>query len=464
MDSVQVTNPYNGHALGILPTTSEAEAFEALETAHALYSNRDRWLPKCERLAILERLATLIEGRGEELALQAAREGGKPLVDSRVELQRATAGVRVACRELATEGGHEVPMDLDARSRHRWAMTYRDPRGVVLALSAFNHPFNLIVHQVVPAIAAGCPAIVKPAKATPLSCKSLVELTTEAGLPSGWCTMVLPEHSVVDKLVRDSRVAFLTFIGSSAVGWSLRSKLAPGAHCALEHGGLAPVIVDETADLEQAVPKLVKAGYYHAGQVCVSVQRIYVAKAQMETFVGQFVPAVKALRVGDPIDPSTEVGPLIRGKEVERVHAWVKEAVAGGAKLLCGGESISPTCYAPSVLCDPPDDAALSTKEVFGPVVCLYSYDSKDEALRRANRPHGAYFQASVFTRDLDFALEAGRKLQGVAVMVNDHTAFRVDWMPFGGHRESGLGLGGIGYSMRDMTVERMVVFNSPAL
>ena len=226
---------------------------------------------------------------------------------------------------------------------------------------------------------------------------------------------------------------------------------------------MAPVIVERTADIDDAIPLLVKGGFYHAGQVCVSVQRIFVDESIADEFNAKFVEQAGKLKVGDPLDESTEVGPLIVPKEVDRVHEWVEEAVARGGKLLCGGKKISQTCYEPTVVLDPPDDVRLSREEVFGPVVAIYRYSDRDDAIRRANDPD-VFFQASVFTRDLEFALDASRRLDGMTVMVNDHTAFRVDWMPFGGHRQSGLGLGGIGHSMRDMTLERMVVFRSPVL
>ena len=429
-----------------------------LAAAHAAYENRDGWLSGQRRIEVLDALAASIESKVDELALQAAREGGKPLQDSLVEVRRAVSGVKVARDAVARLTGEEVPMGINPASQGRWAVTYREPRGVVLAISAFNHPFNLLIHQVVTAIAAGCPVVVKPAGATPMSCESLVRMVREAGLEEPWCQMILTENEVTARLVSDPRVAFMTFIGSADVGWMLRSKLARGARCALEHGGVAPVIVDETADLEDAIPLLTKAGFYHAGQVCVSVQRIYAHRSIRNALTERLVKAAKALKVGDPTEPDTDVGPLIRSSEVERVHEWVTEAKEGGAEVLCGGEPLSKTTYAPTVLLNPPDDARISRDEVFGPVVSVYDYDDIEDAVRRANLPH-AYFQAALFTNRLDRALDVGRRLHGMAVMVNDHTAFRVDWMPFGGHRDSGLNLGGIEHSMRDMTIERMIVF-----
>lgn len=458
MATLEVRAAYDDSLLETLPLMSEGEALQALARAHDKFQDRDAWLEPYERIEILERLATLVEERKDALALQAAREGGKPLVDSRVELARGIDGIRVAISALRGLGGKEIPMRITPSSAGRSAFTYREPRGVVLAISAFNHPFNLIVHQVVTAVAAGCPVLVKPARATPLSCQAVVTMLLEAGLPEDWCQMVLTDNTVTGRLVEDRRVAFLTFIGSDRVGWSLRARLAPGAHCALEHGGVAPVVVEPSADLADAIPLLVKGGFYHAGQVCVSVQRIFVHDSVLEEFVRDFAAAASRLRVGDPASAETDVGPLIARQEVDRVDEWVKEAAAGGGQIVVGGERVGASCYAPTVVLNPPDDARLSLKEVFGPVVAIYGYSELDDAIARANAAD-SFFQASIFTGELETALDVSRRLHGMAVMVNDHTAFRVDWMPFGGHGNSGLGSGGIGYSIEDMTLERMVVF-----
>ncbi len=458
-----VASPFDETIIETLPMTDETSSFAALRKAYELYQDRDNWLDARTRIRILEAFGAKVQSQRDALALQAAREGGKPLVDSIVEVDRAIDGVGVAIKEIGLLTGAEVPMGLTDSSAGRFAHTFREPRGVVFAISAFNHPFNLIIHQVITAIAAGCPVIVKPARTTPLSCRSVVQLLAEAGLPDGWCQMIVCETRVTEKLIADTRVAFMTFIGSPTIGWYLRSKLAPGAACALEHGGAAPVIFDETADIDAGIPILIRGGFYHAGQVCVSVQRIYAHKQIAQEFTEKFVVAAQKLKVGDPTQPDTEVGPIISRRELTRIDEWVQEAIAGGAMLLCGGKKISETVYEPTVLLGAPDDVHLSREEVFGPVVVIYEYDDFDDAIARANAPD-LFFHASIFTRNLDAALSASRRLNGMAIMVNDHTAFRVDWMPFGGHGQSGLGLGGIGYSMRDMTIERMVVFRSPGL
>jgi acyl-CoA reductase-like NAD-dependent aldehyde dehydrogenase len=461
---LNVYTPYDHAHIAVCETADLAAARHALSTAAALFANRDRWLPLPQRLTILEKLAALIKERAEFLAIEAAREGGKPLVDSRVEVARAADSIRICIETMRMQAGQVVPMNLNAASAGRMAVTRYEPCGVVVAVSAFNHPLNLIAHQVGPAIAAGCPVIVKPAQDTPLSCISFVQMLREAGLPDAWCQCAVTEsHDVAQALITDSRVAFVSFIGSGNVGWTLRSQLAPGTRCALEHGGVAPVIIAEDANLEEALPLIAKGGFYHAGQVCVSVQRVFVHENIARDVAERLALIASKLKIGDPTLPETEVGPLIRPVEVSRVHEWVTEAVQGGAELLCGGRGLSESCYACTVLFNPPADARVSKEEIFGPVVCVYSYQDLDAAIAQANALPFA-FQAAVFTRDMGTALRCYARLDASAVMVNDHTAFRVDWMPFAGLKQSGLGIGGIPFTIRDMQIEKMLVVKSAEL
>lgn len=439
--------------------TEDAAALEAkLAAAQRAFRDRDGWMKPHERMAILRRLAGLVEGRRDHLALQIAREGGKPLPDAIVEVTRAIDGIHNAADELRNLAGREIPMGLSPAAIGRWAFTTREPIGIVAAISAFNHPLNLIVHQVAPAIAVGCPVIVKPAGTTPLSCLDFVALVHEAGLPEAWCQSFIPETSeLAEKLATDPRVAFLSFIGSAKVGWYLHSKLAHGARSALEHGGAAPAIVDRSADLDAVIGPIVKGGYYHAGQVCVSTQRIFVHQDVVGEFTDRLVARVKALRVGDPVLKDTEVGPLILPKEADRIASWVDEAVKGGARLALGGGRLSATTLEPTVLLDPAVDAKVSQLEIFGPVVCVYPYANLDDAIAQANALPVA-FQASIFSQDIDIAMRAANRLDASAVMINDPTTFRTDWMPFAGRRESGYATGGIPFTMRDMTQEKMIL------
>jgi acyl-CoA reductase-like NAD-dependent aldehyde dehydrogenase len=463
MKTLTVRSPYDLTTLREIPMQGAEELEKALATAYGLFENRRAWLPAHERIAILERTAALMEKQVEALTRLAASEGGKPYADSLVEVHRAINGVKLAAAHIGEIKGEQVPMGLTKASCNRLAFTVREPIGVVASVSAFNHPLNLVVHQTVTALAAGCPVIIKPASTTPLSCLNFLQILQEAGLPQGWCQAMVCSNEVAEKLVSDPRVNYLSFIGSGKVGWYLRSKLAPGTRCALEHGGAAPVIVAQDADLAEAIPALVKGGFYHAGQVCVSVQKIFVHDTLVEQVAREIAGKAQQLAVGDPLDPNTEVGPLILPREVDRVHEWVQEAIAAGAEALCGGHKISDTCYAPTVLLNPPDHVKVSQEEVFGPVVCVYGFSDRQEAIRKANSLD-LHFQAAVFTKNLDVALDCIQQLNATAVMVNDHTAFRVDWMPFGGRDASGLGLGGIPHSIHEMTREKLMVFKSAAL
>ncbi len=461
---VTVLAPFNREPIGEVASADAAAIEQALSNAQVIFRNREAWLPPAKRVEILEKTIALMQAQAPFLAIEAAREGGKPLPDSVVEVARAIDSLKICVETLRTDAGEVIPMRSTASSAQRLAFTQLEPIGVVVAVSAFNHPLNLIAHQVGPAIATGCPVIIKPARATPLSCFRLVALLREAGLPEAYCQPIVPaDNTLSTKLVTDPRVAFFSFIGSAAVGWKLKSQLAPGARAALEHGGAAPVIVGPDANLETAVPLLAKGGFYHAGQVCVSVQRIFAHASIAETLAQRIAEAGSKMKVGDPTLADTEIGPLIDPGEGERIHAWVQEAVAGGAKLLSGGKPISPTCYPATVLLNPPDSVQVSQKEIFGPVVCVYSYTDVDEAIARANSLTVA-FQAAVFSQSIDFAMRCYARLDASAVMVNDHTAFRVDWMPFAGLRTSGYGVGGIPHTMHEMQVRKMMVLRSAEL
>jgi len=462
--TLDVRSPYDGRVLETIPTADTGHVQDALRAAHALYRDRELWLSVPERVAILSKAADIMRSKVDELTLLAASEGGKPYADSKVEVVRAIDGVRLCIETLRGHAGSVIPIGTTEAARGRIAFTQKEPIGVVAAVSAFNHPLNLIVHQVGPAVAAGCPVVVKPAADTPLSCLRFVEILREAGVPDAWCQVLITEDvATAEAFATDPRVAFFSFIGSARVGWMLRSKLAPGARCALEHGGAAPVVLASPYDADAALPALAKGGFYHAGQVCVSVQRVFAPAADAGDIAGRLAEIASALVVGPPEEPATDVGPLIRTAEVDRVAEWVDEAVAAGATLVTGGHRISASCYAPTVLLNPPADAKVSTLEIFGPVVCVYGYESLDDAVEQANALPVA-FQAAVFTSDIDLAMRLYKALDASAVMINDHSAFRDDVMPFAGLRESGLGVGGIPYTMEDMQIDKMLVVKTTAL
>ncbi len=463
-ERLAVEAPFDRSKIAEVAVANEAAVSQALAHAARLHADYAARLPTVERIEILERAGQIMQANAEQLALESAREGGKPLLDSRVEVARAIDCLKICVETLRSDGGEVIPMGVTASSSQRLAFTTAEPIGPVVAVSAFNHPLNLIAHQVAPAIAAGCPVIVKPARSTPLSCLRFIQILREAGLPEAWAMPVIPQNNTISTaMVTDPRVAFFSFIGSAKVGWSLKSQLAPGTRCALEHGGVAPVIFAADADFETAVPALVKGGFYHAGQVCVSVQRIFAQDTVAGELATRLADAAAKLKVGDPTSAETEVGPLIETAELERVHSWVEAAVAGGAKLVGGGQRLSDTCYAPTVLLNPSDEAEVSRAEVFGPVVCVYGCRDLDEAIARANSLEVS-FQAAVFTREIDTALRCYKRLNASAVMVNDHTAFRVDWMPFAGLRHSGYNVGGIPHTLHDMQIQKMMVMRSVEL
>ncbi len=455
--TLEVVQAFDRAIIAQIPTDDAAALERKLDLAAQAFRKRDAWLKPHQRIAVLQRTASLLEARQADFAKVIAQEGGKPLRDAAVETTRAIDGLRNAAAELRNFAGREIPMGLTAASEGRWAFTTKEPIGVVAAISAFNHPLNLIVHQVAPAIAVGSPVIIKPASSTPLSCLALLALFREAGLDECWCqSFITADNALAERLATDPRIAFLSFIGSAQVGWSLRSKLAPGTRCALEHGGVAPVIIDRSAKLERVIEPIVKGGYYHAGQVCVSVQRVFVHADLLSDFVMRFSERVSALHVGDPLRNETEVGPLIHPRETVRVLSWIDEATHGGAHALGGGR-ISETTLKPVVLVEPAASAKVSRLEIFGPVTCVYGFSALDAALISANALPFA-FQASVFTSDINAALRAAQRFDASTVLINDHTAFRTDWMPFSGWRQSGYGTGGIPYSMADMSHEKLIV------
>lgn len=462
-EKLSVLTAYDEKIIKELPCDDKDKAEKALSTARSLADDRSKWLPAAERIEILSRAKELVRQRYDEIVKTSAMEGGKPLMDTRAEVTRAINGIQVAVEEISRLTGKEIAMNVNAASLSRMAYTFREPIGVVFAICAFNHPFNLCIHQVVTAVAAGCPVIIKPANTTPLSAIILAEILHKSGLPKEWAQVLISDNEVAEKSGTDKRVDYLTFIGSARVGWHLRSRLAPGTRCALEHGGSAPVIFEADADIDQALPLLAKGGFYHAGQVCVSVQRVFVNQKVTGKVTEGLAGLAKKLKVGDPLDEQTDIGPLILPKEVDRVHQWVSEAVEQGGKLICGGKKLSRTCYEPTVILDPPQNVRISREEIFGPVIAVYSYKNRHEAIKLANSVPLS-FQASVFTKDIDAALDTVRKIKASAVMVNDHTAFRVDWMPFRGANESGIGTGGIPYTMREMTEEKLMVIKSGVL
>ena len=375
-----------------------------------------------------------------------------------MEVQRASFTYRMSAVEARTLTGEQVAIDAAPLGEGKVGFTVRKPIGVVAAITPFNFPANLVAHKIAPALAAGCPVVLKPAPQTPMSAIALAELEVEAGLPPGWLNVVLgPEAEIGDVLLEDPRVAMITFTGSAAVGWMLRDR-APRKHIALELGNTTPVIVAADADLDLAAQRLARTAFAFSGQACTSVQRIYVQRDVHDAFLERFLPIAQALKVGDPHDESTDIGPVIDAGALERIRLWIEEAVAGGAQVLTGGE-LEGGLLRPTVLGSVSPEMRVCKDEVFGPLVSVIAYDSLDEAIDACN---GSDFglQAGIFTRDLHSAYKAVDRLTFGGVVVNESPSWRVDHMPYGGVKDSGLGKEGPASAVREMTLERLVVMD----
>jgi acyl-CoA reductase-like NAD-dependent aldehyde dehydrogenase len=449
----EVRSPYSGEVVARVPQAGAEHARRAVDAAaQALESP----LPAHKRAEILDRVAALLRERADEVAQTICAEAGKPLKAARVEADRAVSTFTMAAVEARQLAGDVVPMDGSAAGVGKVAYTMRVPIGVVGAITPFNFPLNLVGHKVAPALAAGCPVVLKPAGQTPLSALLLAELETEAGLPAGWLNVLVgPSAEIGDVLVEDGRVRLITFTGSAEVGWKIRERAAK-KKVNLELGNATPVVVEADADLEQAATKLAANAFAFAGQSCISVQRIYVQRSGYEDFVDRFVPKVEGLRVGDPADEETDVGPVIDEGARERIVSWIEEAKAGGAKVLTGGE-VADGLLRPTVLADVTPEMKVSCLEVFGPLCTVSAYDSAEQAFALANDTEYG-LQAGVFTTNVHTALAAAEALEFGGITINEAPTFRADQMPYGGVKASGNTKEGPHYAVREMTEERLVV------
>jgi acyl-CoA reductase-like NAD-dependent aldehyde dehydrogenase len=450
-DWIDVRSPYSGDVVGRVPKAGADETRKAIDAAAE--AMRDP-LPAHKRAEILVKVAGYLGRRHEEAAATICAEAGKPLKTARVEASRAMSTYTMAAVQARTLAGDVVPMDASQAGEGKLAFTLRVPIGVVGAISPFNFPLNLVAHKIAPALAAGCAVVLKPATATPLSALLLAELEQEAGLPPGWLNVVAGSSAEIgDALVGDERVAALTFTGSGDVGWKLKER-APRKHVALELGNATPAIVEADADLEDAAARLAGNAFSFAGQSCISVQRIYVARDAYDGFLERFLPRVEALVVGDPADELTDVGPLIDGDAKDRVLEWIAES---GGEVLTGGDITDDGLIRPTVIARPDPTAKVSCDEVFGPVCTITPYRSLDEAIELANGTRYG-LQAGIFTANVKTALEAARRLEFGGVTVNEAPTFRADQMPYGGVKDSGNTREGPAYAVRELTEERVIV------
>jgi acyl-CoA reductase-like NAD-dependent aldehyde dehydrogenase len=454
-DALEVVAPYDGAVLGRVPACTPRQVGEAVDAASAALAAGP--LPPWRRAEILDTAARLLAEREEDFARTIAAEAAKPLKTALVEARRAASTFTFAAVEARRLAGEMVPIDAAAVGEGKLAFTLRMPVGVVGAITPFNFPLNLVAHKLAPAIAAGCPVVLKPATQTPLSALALADLLLdECGLPAGHLNVVTGRGGTVgNALVDHPGVAMITFTGSAEVGWDIRAR-APRKKVGLELGNNAPVVIEPDADVERAARLISVAGFSHAGQSCVSTQRVYVHADVAFDFGAALVPLVAALRVGDPLDEATDVSCLISPGDRDRVRSWIEEAVEGGAEVLTGGEVVD-GLLRPTVLAGVTPDMKVCREEVFGPVVALQTYASFDEALRLANDTRYG-LQAAVFTSNLGRALAAARTLRFGAVMVNEVPTWRADQMPYGGVGDSGNTREGPAAAVAEMTEPRLVV------
>jgi len=450
---IDVRSPYSGDVVGRVAKAGADEARRAIDAAERAMADP---LPAHKRAEILSRVAGYIGRRHEEVAQTICAEAGKPLKAARIEATRAMSTYTFAAVEARKLAGDMVPMSASQAGEGKLAFTLRQPVGVVAAISPFNFPLNLVAHKIAPALAAGCAVVLKPAAQTPMSALLLAELETEAGLPRGWLNVLVgPSSEIGDVLVADERVKLISFTGSVPVGWSIRER-APRKRVTLELGNSTPVIVEADADVEDTASKLAAHAFSFAGQSCISVQRIYIAREVYDRFLETFVPKVEALNVGDPADEDTDVGPVIDAESRERILDWIGEARQRGAQILAGGE-LDGELIRPTVIAAADPDLRVSCEEVFGPVCTVAGYDSLDEAIELAN---GTRFglQAGIFTGRIDVALRAAQELEFGGVTINEAPTFRADQMPYGGVKDSGNTREGPAYAIRELTEERLVV------
>ena len=452
----EVRSPYDQSIVGEVSMAGPQELERAIAAAARAFETTRR-MAAFERQRILLEIAQLIGARHEELARSMALEAGKPLKAARAEVERAVFTFTVASQEAVRIGGEYLPMDLQPPTAGRWAMVRRYPVGPIAAITPFNFPLNLVAHKIAPAIACGCTVVLKPAPQTPITALLLAEIVQKAGWPAGGLNVLPLSNEDAAALISDDRLKLLTFTGSSGVGWQLKAK-AGKKKVVLELGGNAAVIIHSDADLDRAADRCVAGGFSYAGQSCISVQRILVHRSVFDQFLERFLARVATLKVGDPLDDSTDLGPLIREQDAVRAESWAKEAVKAGAKLVCGGQRRGSTMQ-PTVLTATRPDMRVNCEEMFAPVKTVEPYDDFPGALHRANdSPYG--LQAGLFTNDARLIFRAYDELEVGGVMVNEVPTFRIDHMPYGGVKNSGLGREGLRYSIEEMTEPKLLVMN----
>lgn len=457
-EALEVRSPWDQGLVGRVTIATRADARDAV--SHAVSSlRRTRALPRWKRRDILEDVAGALLTQKDRFVQLIVAEAGKPVRFARQEVDRAVLTFKTAAEEAARLGGESIPLDVTQGNEGRWGLVQRFPVGPVLAITPFNFPLNLVAHKVAPAMAAGCPIIVKPAPQTPFTALALGELIVKAGWPEDAIAVLTLNNADTAWLAeKEDRIKLLSFTGSAKVGWELKAH-SGRKRVLLELGGNAALIVHgDWPDLDEAAIRSAHAAYGYAGQSCISVQRIFVERAVYQSFLWKVVDCAAKLPTGNPIDDATEVGPLIRASDAERVESWIKEAVAAGAKLVSGGERKG-SVITPAVLTGTKPGMKVRDEEVFGPLVCIEAYEDFEQALAEVN--HSKYgLQAGLLTRDASRILTAYRELEVGALIVGDTPTWRIDPMPYGGIKDSGLGREGLHWAIEEMTEPRMLVMS----
>jgi len=455
-ETMEIRNPYNNEIVGKIyrPTSVDVEdAIQASIKAFTKTKSTRAW----QRSEILRKAAQEIENRKEELAKILCLESGKPIRHARGEVTRAVSTLSIASEEANRINGEVLPLDITPAAGDRLGIVRRFPLGPIAGISPFNFPLNLVCHKVAPALAAGNSITIKPASATPLSALLLGEILHTAGAIPGSCNVLPCSASLAGPLITDPRLKMITFTGSPDIGWTIKAKADKKKVC-LELGGNAAVIVEKDADRAFAVERCLLGGYAYAGQVCISVQRIYIQEKVYDDFTQALVKGVNSLKVGDPLSEDTDVGPMIDEASAIRTEKWVKEAVARGAGLLTGGKR-DKNMFEPTVLENVPPETRISCQEVFAPVVVLDKYKTFEEALEKVNNSDFG-LQAGVFSKDIEKAFKAFNEIDVGGVIINDIPTFRVDHMPYGGVKDSGFGREGVKYAIEEMTELKIMVVN----
>ncbi|KQX49232.1 aldehyde dehydrogenase [Paenibacillus sp. Root444D2] len=452
--TIDVFDPQDNSLIATVPSASAEDMHYAIEQAKEGFRIAAA-MPVYERIAILNRAAAWIEEHTEEYAVTIAREGSKTIREARKEVRRCMETLRISAEEARRIHGETIPFDQMPGSENRIGYYYRFPIGVIGAITPFNDPLNLVAHKVGPAIAAGNAIIVKPSLATPLSAFMLAEALVNAGLPPKILSVITGEsREIGDVLVTHPDVRMISFTGGLETGKSIMQK-AGLKKMSMELGSNSPAIVLNDADLPNAVASTVSGAFWAAGQNCLGVQRIYVQEGVYEQFVSEFVSQTKQYRIGDKLSEHTDMGPLINEKEAKRIESWVNEALEKGGKLLCGGIREG-AFYYPTAMESVPTDCKLAKEEVFGPVVTIYPVSDLESAIQQANSVDFG-LQAGIFTKDLEKAFIAVRQLDVGGVMINDSSDYRIDAMPFGGVKGSGLGREGVKFTVHEMTEPKVV-------